>query len=313
MIRSCRLDLVGDLTLSRLPTILAVVTTPKSPREIQRHPFREGEPVLIVDDRGRKHVLRLRAGYKTHHGRTGLVHHDWILGRPPGLRLNGPQGEDYICVRPTLEDYVLKVLDRHTQVIYPKDLGSLLTRGNLFSGARALEAGLGSGAAALLFRRFLGSEGELVSYEKREEFADRTSRMLEEFDRLYGHSLATHRIEVRDVYDGIAETDLDAVLLDVPEPHRATFFAAEALRPNGSLLCWLPTVLQVFDLVQHLHAVPVWAEVFVTETLMRPWTVSPQSIRPSQTMVAHTGFLISARRVECVSVESDTTVESPGS
>ncbi len=271
---------------------------------MQRLPFREGEPVLIIDDRGRKHVVRLQAGLESHHGRTGKVRHDWIIGQPPGLRVTGGDGQPFLCLRPTLEDYVLKVLERQTQVIYPKDLGSLLVRGNLFSGARVLEAGLGAGSAALLFRRFLGPGGELISYEKREEFAQRSPEILEEYERLYGSCQTPHRIECRDVYDGIDAQDLDLVLLDVPEPHQAMAAAAGALRPNGVLLCWLPTVIQVFDLVRSLHEQPEWAEVETTETLMRHWSVSSKSIRPRQTMIGHTGFLISARRVATLEIEA---------
>lgn len=282
--------------------MLGRVTDAPATRQLQRLPFREGEPVIIVDDRGRKHVLKLRKGAQTHHGRTGLVQHDWIIGHPPGLRILAGEEVNFTCLRPTLEDYLLKVLKRHTQIIYPKDLGTLLTRANLFSGARVLEAGIGAGSAALLFRRFLGGEGELVSYERRPEFARRTAAMLEEFQALYGACDATHRLEVRDVYEGIAERDLDAVLLDLPEPHRAAPEAAKALRANGCLLCWLPTVIQVFELVRHLKSDPCWTEIQTTESLVRPWTVSTQSIRPCQNMIGHTGFLISARKTLTVAV-----------
>ncbi|MFQ5739642.1 MAG: tRNA (adenine-N1)-methyltransferase [Acidobacteriota bacterium] len=270
------------------------------PRNFERTPFRAGEPVLIVDERGKKHVVHLQTGFQSHHGRAGRVFHDSIIGRPPGLRFVTEKGEEILCLRPTLSEYVLKKLKRRTQIIYPKDLGALLVEGNIYPGARVLEAGIGSGSVALLLRRFLGPDGVLISYEKREEFVQLSRDTLEEFQALYGGSPAGHAIRLRDVYEGIEETDLDTVILDVPEPHRAVEAAAKALRPNGILLCWLPTALQVFSLVRELQECPNWASITTTESLLRPWVIGARSIRPAHRMVAHTGFLVSARRVETI-------------
>lgn len=269
-------------------------------RRLHREPFQEGETILIIDHLGKQHLLRLQAGLQTHHGRTGKVSHDAIIGRPAGLSFLTDEGNEFVCVRPTLEDFLLKGIKRQTQIIYPKDLGSILIQGDLYPGARVLEAGVGSGATALTLRRFLGPEGELISYEKREEFAESAAAAFKDFEARHGGGCCSHRIEVRDVYDGIAESDLDTVILDVPEPQRAAPHAALAMRANGVLLCWLPTALQVFELVRHLQETPEWSRIRTTESLVRPWHVSSQSLRPAQRMVAHTGFLICARRTHRV-------------
>jgi len=271
---------------------------------LQRIPFQEAEPVLIIDDRGRQHLLHLQKGYKSHHGRTGRIAHDDIIGKPPGLQCFTDQGSEFTCLRLTLEEFVLQKLKRHTQVIYPKDMGMFVVQGNLFSGARVLEAGLGSASLATFLRSLLGSDGYLVSYERRPEFVELAESTLRLYTRLYGESMARHRIAVRDVYEGIDETDLDTILLDVPEPQRALRAAASALRINGVLVCWLPTALQVFELVRALQDSPEWARVRSSETLLRPWRVGPRSIRPAQRMVGHTGFLISARRVERTEIKN---------
>lgn len=266
------------------------------PRELQRQPLQPGEPVLIVDDRGRGYQVRLQAGkmFQTH--RIGLLPHDWLIGRPPGVRVRTDRGVTVTCLRPSLEDAILG-LKRRTQIIYPKDLGLILIRGNLFPGATVLEAGIGSGASAMIFLRFLGPDGHLISYEQREEFARLARANLDEARALYGDAGARHTVRIADVYQGIEERNVDTVLLDVPEPQRAAPHAAEALRPGGTLLCWLPTALQVYALVRHLQADDRWAAVETTESLLRPWDVAENSIRPAHRMVAHTGFLISARRV----------------
>jgi tRNA (adenine57-N1/adenine58-N1)-methyltransferase len=266
--------------------------------DAERSPFREGEPILIIDSRGKQHIVRLKAGHQSHHGRTGQIAHDSVIGLAPGLRVITAEGEWFLCIRPSLNEYLLKRLKRLTQIIYPKDLGTLLIEGNVYSGARVLEAGIGSASAALTFLRFLGPEGELISYENRPEFAEHSTRTIEDYQSLYGALPARHRVEIKDVYEGIAESDLDTVLLDVSEPHRAAPYALEALRTNGVMLCWVPTALQIHQLVSQLKEEPRWAQIKTTETLVRPWFVGPKSVRPSFRMVGHTGFLISARRVE---------------
>ena len=264
---------------------------------LQRVPLREGELVLLIGPKNKRHVFQLRSGGLFHHSHTGHVYHDEIVGRPPGCRFLSRQEIPVVCLRPTLERYVLKGLRRRTQVIYPRDSTQILIRGDIYPGARVLEAGLGSGSVALVLLRFLGPEGHLISYERREEFASMAQDSLSEFADLYGASGARHTVVLEDVYEGIREQDLDTILLDVPEPERAIDSAAAALRPGGSLLCWLPTALQVYRLVRLLQRSPDWAHVETTESLVRPWHVSEESIRPVHRMVAHTGFLVSSRRV----------------
>ncbi|HEX6990012.1 MAG TPA: tRNA (adenine-N1)-methyltransferase [Bacillota bacterium] len=266
------------------------------PRDLRRQPFRPGEPVIVLDDRGRRYHITLQLGkvFQTH--RIGLLPHDAVIGQPPGTRIGTDRGVVVVCLRPTLEDAVLG-LKRRTQIIYPKDLGLILVRGDIFPGATVVESGIGSGAAAMVLLRFLGAGGHLISYELREEFARLASRNLEQARSWWGDSGARHTVRIGDVYDGIDERDVDTVLLDVPEPHRAAPHAAAALRPGGTLLCWLPTALQVYALVRHLQQDPRWASIETGEMLMRPWDVAENSVRPAHRMVAHTGFLISARRV----------------
>ncbi len=265
---------------------------------IRDHPvFREGDFCLLVDPRGRRHLLQLKSGRHFHHPRYGRLDHTTIIGNPVGVRIRGTHLNDVICLRPTLEEFIMKRLKRQTQIIYPKDLGPLLLAGDIFPSARVLESGIGSGAAAVVLLRYLGFEGRLVSYERREEFAQVALQTIGEAAATFGGHLATHRVEIRDVYEGIEERELDTILLDVPEPHRAVESAALALRPGGTLICWLPTVLQVYGLVRTLQKSECWAEIRTSETLVRPWDVSEDSIRPTQRMVAHTGFMIRARRV----------------
>jgi tRNA (adenine57-N1/adenine58-N1)-methyltransferase len=197
-----------------------------------------------------------------------------------------------------LEDYILKGLRRRTSIIHPKDLATLLIRGDIYPGARVLEAGIGSGAASLILLRHLGPTGFLCSYERRLEFQELALQNIEKAHALYGDPGTQHQVVARDIYqDGVDERDLDMILLDLPEPHRATHHALEALRPGGSLLCWLPTVTQVYLLVRQLQNEPDWAVVDTRETLERAWEIGEDAMRPYHRMVGHTGFWIRARKL----------------
>ena len=266
--------------------------------DLRRTPLREGEPVIIIEPRGKKHYLRLRSGDKFHHTRLGYLNHDQMIGAPPGLLLQSDQGLDAVCLRLTLEDFILKELCRKTSIIHPKDLATLLIRGDLFPGARVLEAGLGSGATSITLLRYLGSGGELFSYERREEFVGPALENIAEVNRLYGDPGSSHKVLVRDIYEeGIEQEELDTVLLDLPEPHRATDAALAGLRPGGILLCWLPTVNQVYLLVRSLQEDPSWALVETRETVERNWQIGENAMRPYHRMVGHTGFWIRARKL----------------
>lgn len=255
-------------------------------------PFAPGEKVLLIDGRGRRYLVRLQAG-ATFHFHRGMLAHDLLLGREEGSVVRSSQGERLLALRPTLADYVLK-MPRGAQVIYPKDLAMVLMLLDVYPGATVVEAGAGSGALTIALLRAVGPSGRVITYEVREDFAGRARANVDEF---LGPA-ANLEIRMGDVYDGIDEEGVDRVVLDLPEPWRAITHAARALRGGGILVCFLPTVLQVHELSEALALDSRWAEVTTIEALVRSWHVEGRSVRPDHRMVAHTGFLTSARRVQ---------------
>jgi tRNA (adenine57-N1/adenine58-N1)-methyltransferase len=251
--------------------------------------------VLLIDRKDRRYLIRLSAGatFQTH---AGVVAHDEIIGGGEGVEVAARrrEGKDtasrrLLVLRPTLSDLVVK-MPRGAQVIYPKDLGTIIMKADLYPGARILEAGVGSGALSMVALRV----GCVVTgYEIREDFAERARLNVV---AAVGSELS-YRVEVRDVYDGIDEKNLDRVLLDLPEPWRALPHAEKALRPGGILLAYLPSINQTADLRAALGA-NGFGLAETIEVLQRSWHIEGRSVRPDHRMVAHTGFLTTARRLD---------------
>ncbi len=248
-------------------------------------PFAVGERVLLVDSKGRRYLITLADGGEFH-THAGITPHAAIVGQHEGVTVRSSAGARYTAVRPTLADFVLK-MPRGAQVIYPKDLGPLLMLADVFPGARIFESGVGSGAVSMTLLR---AGADVVGYELRADFAARARRNVESF---LGAG-PPYRIEERSAYEGIDESDLDRVVLDLPEPWRVVKHAAAAMRPGGILVAYVPTVGQVAQLGEEL-ANSAFAMVQTLEVLQRTWHVEGQSVRPDHRMVGHTGFLTSAR------------------
>ncbi len=251
-------------------------------------PFSEGERVLLVDSKSRRYLIVLKEGgiFATHAGTLG---HDEILGSEEGVTLRTSHGARLLAVRPTLSEFILK-MPRGAQVIYPKDIGPILVLADIFPGARVLEAGVGSGALTMALLRAVGPVGAVVGYELREDFAARARANVESF---VGPE-APLTVEIRDVYEGIDETGLDRVVLDLPEPWRVVKHAEHALHPGGILCAYLPTIGQVARLREELDG-SSFGMAETLEVLQRTWHVEGPSVRPDHRMVAHTGFLTTAR------------------
>jgi len=256
---------------------------------LPQRPFSEGNAVLLIDARGRRYLVTLEAG-KTFHSHLGTLSHDAIIGSEDGSRFHTAQGRKVLVVRPRLADFILET-PHITQVIYPKDLGTILMEADIYPGATVLEAGIGSGALTMALLRAVGSGGQVISYEIRE---DMLKRAIKNITPVLPNR-PNHTTRLDDICNGISENEIDRIILDLPEPWRVVPHVAQALVPGGILLCFLPTVLQVHRLVETLDSSPFFDLINTLETFQRPWHVTKQSMRPEHRMVAHTGFLTTAR------------------
>src|SRR3546814_8250343 len=72
-------------------------------------------------------------------------------------------------------------MPRGAAVVYPKDAAQIVAMGDIFPGARVVEAGVGSGALTCSLLRAVGPFGKVISWERREEFADVARRNVNQF------------------------------------------------------------------------------------------------------------------------------------
>jgi tRNA (adenine57-N1/adenine58-N1)-methyltransferase len=254
--------------------------------------LQDGEQVLLIDQRGRRHLFMLRKG-ETFHSDRGWVTHDAIIGQPDGSWVRTSKGTRYVVLRPTLAEYVLD-MPRGAQVIYPKDLAMVMFWADIFPGARVLEAGMGSGALTLALLRAVGPAGRVISYEQREDFARRALANIQ----LRMGEVNTLAVRLRPVEEGLAEEEtVDRAVFDLPEPWHLVEPVARVLRSGGIFLSYVPTIIQSHQLSEALRRHPGYTLVETFETLFRPWNIENTSVRPFHRMVAHTGFITVARRV----------------
>ncbi len=270
---------------SQDPTVQALDDT-------DRGRFSAGELALFLDRKGRTYQENLATGGEFH-CHLGWLAHDAVIGQPVGGWYTTSRGHVLLGIRPTLGDYV-RLMPRGPQVIYAKDLGNIVSMADIFPGATIVEAGFGSGALTTALLRAVGPDGRVHSYEINEAVVSKA------MSNVRSVIPDTSRLEVTvgDIFEGISDTDVDRVILDLPEPWQAVDAAANALITGGILLSFLPTVLQVQELVLALNADGRFARVETAETLLRGWNVSRRSVRPAHRMVAHSGFITTA--VRCV-------------
>jgi tRNA (adenine57-N1/adenine58-N1)-methyltransferase len=254
--------------------------------------FEAGERILFVDARDRTYLVRLQAK-GTFHTHGGALPHDLVIGQPEGVRVETGGGMVLTAFRPRFADYALK-MPRGAQVVYPKDIGPVLVYGDVFPGARVLEAGTGSGALTIALARAVGAQGRVVSYELRPEHRERAVANIEDF---YGTLPGWLELRDGDVREAATAGErFDRAILDLPQPWDVLPALKTALEPGAVLCCYLPTTVQVQQVVLAFEPAG-FQHVETFETLLRSWHVTDRSVRPDHRMVGHTGFLTVARLV----------------
>jgi tRNA (adenine57-N1/adenine58-N1)-methyltransferase len=256
-------------------------------------PFAAGDRVQLTDAKGRRYTVLLTPGSEFHTHR-GAIAHDAVIGLPDGSVVNSVNGDPFLVLRPLLVDYVMS-MPREAQVVYPKDAAQIVHEGDIFPGARVLEAGAGSGALTCSLLRVVGPDGRVVSYELRADHAEHARRNVETF---FGHAPGNWQLTIGDVADcELAADSVDRVVLDMLAPWGVLDAVSRVAVAGGVLIVYLATVTQLSKTVEALRDQRCWTEPRAWEMLQRDWNVVGLAVRPKHTMRGHTAFLVSARRL----------------
>ena len=249
---------------------------------------REGDDVLLYLDRKRTWLVRAIPGRELH-THKGVVRLSDVIGLPYGSRIRSSTGEEFVVLRPTIRDYVLKGR-RATQIIYPKDMGLILAFTGIGPGWRVVEGGTGTGALTAFLAYHVRPDGRVYSYEVRPEFLEVARANLER-----AGLLDFVELKLADITEGISERGVDAVVLDIASPWLAIPHAYEALKGGGTLASFSPTVDQVVKTAQALRE-HGFVDIQVLECLLRHIRAEPGKTRPEWLMRAHTGYITFARK-----------------
>jgi len=235
-------------------------------------------------------IIPLQAGakFETH---RGILQHDDLIGKTWGTQVFSHNGSPFFLLQPSLADLLID-LPRTTQILYPKDIGFILVTMGVGPGQKVMEAGTGSGSMTTALAYAVGSEGRVISYEIKPDNQNLARKNLTRF------GLASRvDFKLRDIQQGFDETDADSFFLDIPNPYDYAAQVRSALKPGGFLCCLIPTFNQVEKTLYSLRR-ESFAFINVCEILLRYYQAEPNKLRPTDRMVAHTGFLVFARRIE---------------
>ncbi|UXA16168.1 tRNA (adenine-N1)-methyltransferase [Mycobacterium sp. SMC-4] len=261
------------------------------PKYAATGPFAVGDRVQLTDAKGRRYTMLLKPGGEFHTHR-GIIALDEVVGLPEGSVIRSSNGDQFLVLRPLLVDYVMS-MPRGAQVVYPKDAAQIVHEGDIFPGARVLEAGAGSGALTCSLLRAVGPEGSVTSYEVREDHAEHAVRNVETF---FGERPHNWHLVIGDLAEHTGG-EVDRVVLDMLAPWEVLGPVSNAVVAGGVLIIYVATVTQLSRTVEALREQQCWTEPRAWESMQRGWHVVGLAVRPEHSMRGHTAFLISARKL----------------
>ncbi|WP_408918425.1 tRNA (adenine-N1)-methyltransferase [Corynebacterium kefirresidentii] len=258
-------------------------------------PFAYGDRVQLTDAKRRHYTVILEEGGQFH-SHKGIINHDDIVGMDEGSVIESTLGSFFLLFRHLMVDHVLS-MPRGAAVIYPKDAAQILVEGDIFMGARVLEAGAGSGALSMSLLRAVGPEGHVYSYEVRDDHLEYAVDNVKEY---FGEQPEWWSPRLGDLAD-VTAADLggpvDRVILDMLEPWEHLETVRDLLIPGGVFMTYVATVPQLMKVMEGIRELKCFTEPKAWESLVREWKVEGLATRPEHRMNAHTAFLIWTRRL----------------
>ncbi len=254
--------------------------------------FGAGDRIQLTDPKGKMYTFTITVGKEWHTHKGWIVHND-LIGLPEGSVVSTSAGLKFTAFKPLLGDFVLS-MPRGATIVYPKDAAMIIGVADVFPGAKVIEAGVGSGALSISLLRAIGKDGELASFERREDFAEIARENVQTY---FGENPPQWSLTVGSVQESSTDKKYDRVILDMLAPWECVPFAAEVLRPGGVFLAYVATTTQLSSTAEALKEDGHFTEPLSSETIVRDWHHEGLAVRPMQRMIGHTGFLIVSRRM----------------
>jgi len=258
--------------------------------------FKAGDKVQLTGPKGRLNTITLVKGgaFGTH---RGDLKHDAIIGQPDGSIIANQNGVEYLALKPLMNDFVLS-MPRGAAIIYPKDAAQILVQGDIFPGATVVEAGVGSGALSMYLLRAIGPDGQLHSFERRSEFAEIAKGNVKSQSGSVPKNWKVHLGDLQQqLPKKLKAQSVDRVVLDMLAPWETIEQCAEVLKPGGLIVVYVATVTQLSRFAEDIRSTGLFTEPEANESMVRPWHLQGLAVRPEHRMIAHTGFLLTARRL----------------
>ena len=254
--------------------------------------FAYGDRVQLTDAKGKMHTITLKEGGEWHTHKGWLVH-DAVVGLPQGSVVETTAGLKFLAFKPLLGDYVLS-MPRGATIVYPKDAALIVGFADIAPGTHVLEAGVGSGALTISLLRAVGQEGSVDSFERRDEFAEIATKNVHEY---FKGEPSNWSLTIGSVQDADRNKKYDRIVLDILSPWECVELADEVLHPGGVFLAYVATTTQLSVTAEAIKSSGRFTEPESSESLVRGWHHEGLAVRPDHRMIAHTGFLIQARRL----------------
>jgi tRNA (adenine57-N1/adenine58-N1)-methyltransferase len=220
------------------------------------------------------------------HGKGGILDYASLIGKRYGARYG-----QYEVYEPTIEDIIMYGLRRETQIVFPKDSSFICLKLGLRNGSRIVEVGTGSGALTYLFSKLVGPDGAVVSFEKEERHYKNAKKNIERFAEWNNTELHNENVE-----EYACELPFDAAFIDVREPWLCLEAARRLIKDSAPIGMIVPTANQISELLKGLET--GFGMVEVIEILLRKYKTVAERVRPTDRMIAHTGYLVFARKLE---------------
>ncbi|KAJ2666666.1 hypothetical protein IW148_000653 [Coemansia sp. RSA 1199] len=312
--------------------------------------FADGDMVIVRECArgGKSALIGPLSPSESYHTRKGVLPHSAIIGQLPRARIESTKkdgaGGQFMAQFPTLDEYV-PLCSRRCTPIYPKDASAILTMLDTSPGDCILEAGTGNAGLSMYLARAVGPTGKVHTVERSSNTSKHAQLVVEQFRRgVLVPSIEFHVGVLGEVINQVAVSIdkslanvlnandstttsegpeqtwkeqgnvvaplFDGIVLDMPTPWTQLPQVFGFLKTDRFVVCYLPSISQVMDLVRACRQWPLIVED-VVEVDWRSWDVKVALVRnpdpsagsdeamvcrPTHTPIGHTAFLVKLRK-----------------